>query len=270
MMYITILPFIILGIACIIASFIIQKHKLKTARNNLKEACVIESMYNSETDLYIVKLSYKQDEEEVEKIIETSLALCVGTIVNISIANDEINLFAKPILTDKVINRLPIETILRYAGVGLFVMGVMALLANKTETLLLAVAIIVFTVMLFFFMLFSNSQTMIREYLKKKDNGKIVTTKCRVIGYESDNPYSIFVLYPIEDKYAVANIHHKGEFLNIDDEIEKECDLETKDIIEYRINRLKKIKITSMILSFLLCIGLMVLFYVYFFIVNPK
>jgi hypothetical protein len=270
LMYIQILQFVILGIACIIASFIIQKKKMKKAANNLIEASVVASTYDHANDMHIVTLKYVNGEDNVEKTIETPLALSKGTIVNIAVVEDEVMLFAKPMVTDVVINRLPIETVLRYTGMGLFVMGVMALLAKKPETLLLAVAIIVFALMFFFFMLFGNSQRMIREYTKKKDNGKIIVTKCQVIGYESGNPSSIFVIYPVEDTFAVSNVNHKGEFINIDDTIEQECDIETKELISYRLKRLKTIKITSMIISFLLCIGLMVLFYVYFFIVKPK
>ncbi len=267
-MYITVLPFIILGIICIVASFIIQKHKLKKAANNLIEAHVITSILNTNTDMYIVKLQYHQDEEVVEKTIETSLALVSGTIVNIAIVGDEVVLFAKPMVNDRVIHRLPTETVLRYTGMGLFVMGVMALLAKRPETILLAVAIIVFALMFFFFMIFGNSQRMIREYLKKKNNNKIIVTPCKVIGYESDNPCSIFVIYPVGDESTVSNITFKGKFFNIDDEIEKECDVETKEIIEYDIKRLKRIQITSMILSILFCIGLMIVFYFYFFVVK--
>ena len=269
-MYIQILPFIILGIVCIIASFIIQKKKMKKAANNLIEANVIASVHNHENDMYIVTLRYTQGEEDIEKTIETPLALQKGTIVNIAVVEDEVMLFAKPMVTDIIIHRLPIETVLRYAGMGLFVMGVLALLAKQPKTLWLAGAIIVFALMFFFFMLFGNSQRMIREYTKKKDNGTIVVTECKVMGYEDGNPSSIFVIYPVKDVFAVANVNHKGEFINIDESIEQECDIETKELISYRLKRLKTIKIVSMITSFLLCVGLMVLFYVYFFIVNPR
>ena len=243
---------------------------MKKAANNLIEANVIASIHNHDNDMYMVTLRYKDGEKDVEKTIETPLSLQIGTVVNIAIVEDEVMLFAKPMVTDVVVNHLPMETVLRYSGMGLFIMGVLALLAKTQETILLAIAIIVFTLMLFFFMLFGNSQKMLREYIKKKDAKKIVVTECRVIGYEQDNPGSIFVIYQVDDVFAVSHINYKGEFINIDETIEKECDLETKELIEYRIKRLKTIKISSMILSFLLCVCLMVLFYVYFFIVKQK